>query len=99
MSNLFNLFSNSTFRCSVTDCFNCVLHKGMDPLSKAQLIEQFMNVDPIKAEISSLATSTDKSDEQIEFLVKFSKLMNTIGIELIEAFKKVKGKLSNESTE
>ena len=95
MNNLFNLFPNETFRCAVTDCFNAILHKGMDSLAKTQLIEQFMNVDSIKSKLTEICDSSrsDNFDDNTNlFVVKYSKLMNTIGIELIEAFKKFKVK-------
>ncbi|CAG2105834.1 unnamed protein product, partial [Medioppia subpectinata] len=95
MTNLFNLFPIDTFRCSVTDCFNGILHKGMDSLAKTQLIEQFMNVESIKHKLLLICDSTHANESQGNdslFTVKFSKLMNTIGIELIEAFKKFKTK-------
>ena len=98
MTNLFNLFPNETFRCAVTDCFNGILHKGMDPLAKTQLIEQFMNVESIKVKLTQICDSSQSylksvvNEDESLFTVKFSKLMNTIGIELIEAFKKSKTK-------
>lgn len=97
MNNLFNLFSNPTFRCSVTDCFSSIIHKGMDSIAKTQLIEQFMNVESIKVQLIEICNSqvTDESDEDYLYLVKFSKLMNVIGIELIESFKKLKTTKSN----
>lgn len=97
MSNLFNLFPNETFRCAVTDCFNAILHKGMDSLAKTQLIEQFMNVESIKSKLTEICDSSQSDnldDNTCLFVVKYSKLMNTIGIELIEAFKKFKAKNS-----
>ncbi len=97
MTNLFNLFPNETFRCSVTDCFNNILHKGMDSLAKTQLIEQFMNVESIKIKLAQICNNShvcakNDSEDNVLFVIKFSKLMNTIGIELIEAFKKLKSK-------
>lgn len=99
MPSLFNLFTEEPFRCCVTDCFNGVLHKGMDPLAKAQLIEQFISVETIKEKFSEIGTklSTDLPENELIFITKFAKLINTIGVELIEAFKKLKSKLNTES--
>lgn len=99
MSTLFNLFEKSEFRCSVCECFNGILHKGMDPLAKTELIQQFMSVESIKCKLEQLvqnnrlaSSSLNRNSRDEEFLVKLSKLINTIGIELVEAFKKIKPK-------
>lgn len=94
MSKLFALFTNENFRCSVCDCFAGVLHKGMDPLSKTALIEQFLAVNAIKQKLHAIITSNNEQDET--FLVKLSRLINTIGLELIESFKKIKAKSVTE---
>ncbi|XP_054160885.1 exportin-T-like [Oppia nitens] len=97
MTNLFNLFPFDTFRCSVTDCFNGILHKGMDSLAKTQLIQQFMSVESIKQKLTQIFNTSivcDTDENNNLFVIKFSKLMNTIGIELIEALKKFKSKSS-----
>ena len=91
MSNLFGLFEKLEYRCAVCDCFNSVLHKGMDPIAKSQLIEQFMNVEGIKVKLREMIHRTELSRNE-DFSIKLSKLFNTIGLELIESFKKIKPK-------
>lgn len=92
MSNLFNLFEKNEYRCAVCECFNSILHKGMDPIAKTQLIEQFMKVDAIKVKLQEIVACNDVHRRDEDFLVKLSKLFNTIGLQLIEAFRKVKPK-------
>lgn len=96
MSKLFALFTLDDFRCSVCDCFAGVLRKGMDPLAKTSLIEQFLAVDAIKQKLHAIINCNSEDDQ--EFLIKLSRLMNTIGLELILSFKKVKSKVSIQPT-
>jgi exportin-T len=96
MSRLFSMFDKKEFRCSVCDCFSGILHKGMDPLAKTTLIQQFVNVPAIKERLESIV-SERSHDIDADFLVKLAKLINTIGVELIEAFKKTKGKSSAQN--
>src|SRR5699024_3779062 len=81
---------NDLFRPSVTDCFNAILRKGMDPIAKTQIIENFLNIEHIKKTLSDIFISPHLYSS--EFIEKISHLFNTIGIELIEAFKKMKSK-------
>lgn len=90
MTNLFSLFSNDFFRSSVTECFNAILRKGMDPLTKAQFIENFINIEYIKKALIDIFAPASLMN--LDFVSKFSTLINTIGIELIESFKKLKSK-------
>lgn len=92
MANLFNLFSNDLFRCAVTDCFNAILRKGMDPLAKTQIIENFLSIEYIKTTINNIFTASNV--HILEFVEKFASLVNTIGIELIDSYKKLKTKTS-----
>ncbi|RWS27432.1 Exportin-T-like protein [Leptotrombidium deliense] len=99
MSDLFKLFEKIEYRCAVCECFTNILHKGMDPQSKAQLIEQFMAVDSVKAKFISVSNNSDCEDEEErEFTVKLSRLFNTAGLELVECYKKVKPKQSIEES-
>ncbi|RWS07338.1 Exportin-T-like protein [Dinothrombium tinctorium] len=96
MTDLFNLFNKIEYRCAVCDCFSGILHKGMDPHSKVTLIEQFMAVDVVKEKFNIANIMKDDNDQlHKEFLVKLAKLFNTIGLELIECYKKVKPKNNN----
>lgn len=90
MSNLFTLFTSELFRSSVTDCFNSILRKGMDPFAKTQIIENFINIDYIKKTLTDIFAP---NVTDFEFVSKFANLINTMGTELIEAFKKLKGKI------
>lgn len=94
MTKLFSLFEKQEFRCAVCDCFNGILHKGMDPIAKAQLIEQFMNVDAIKEKLREMIGGLEV-DRNEEFITKMAKLLNTIGLELVDAYKKIKPKQGN----
>ena len=89
MSRLFSMFDKKEFRCSVCDCFSGILHKGMDPLAKTTLIQQFVSVPAIKDKLERIVSG--RQDVDVDFLTKLAKLINTIGIELIEAFKKTRG--------
>ena len=94
MSVLFDMFQDVQFRCSVCECFNGVLHKGMDATTKTQLIESFVNVDTIKSKLTLMINGGEPSRDE-EFMIKMSKLVNTIGLELIESYKKLKPKQSS----
>lgn len=94
MSVLFDMFQDVKFRCSVCECFNGILHKGMDASLKTQLIESFINVETIKCKLNSLISGNEPARDE-EFMIKMSKLVNTIGLELIESFKKLKPKPVN----
>lgn len=96
MSRLFSLFDKKDFRCSVCDTFGGILHKGMDPLAKTGMVEQFMSVQAIKDKLSRIVSGTEPNLDE-EFMIKLSKLMNTIGVQLIDSLKKSKAKgLSSE---
>lgn len=97
MSNLFDLFSNEIFRCPVTECFNAILRKGMDPIAKAQIIENFLNIEFIKTTITNIFTPSNI--HSMFFIEKFASLVNTIGVELIDSFKKMKNKATGNHTE
>lgn len=86
MSSLFMLFSEAQYRCGVIDCFNEILRKGMDPRAKTQIIEDFMNIECIKGTIAAIIERRHVPDQA--FVEKFARLVNTIGIELIEAYRK-----------
>jgi len=92
MTNLFQLFSKIEFRTAVCNCFNGILHKGMDPLAKVQLIEQFMKVEVMQEKFAQI-NSIQENDSDYEFYTSLAKLFNTIGIELIECLKKAKSKI------
>lgn len=94
---LFALFEKPEFRCSVCDCLTGILHKGMDPLVKTQLVEQLMSVDAFKLKLQQVI-SRQAVDHDDEFVIKLSKLVNTMGIELIEAQKKTKGKAAQDAS-
>lgn len=94
---LFALFEKPEFRCSVCDCLTGILHKGMDPLIKTQLVEQLMGIETFKQKLQ-LVLSPSAVDRDEEFVMKLSKLVNTAGIELIEAHKKMKGKACQDAT-
>ncbi|XP_046912928.2 exportin-T-like [Dermatophagoides farinae] len=90
---LFMLFSNVQYRCSVVECFGCILKKGMDPLAKTQLIEEFLNFELIKTTLVEIFTI--HNDINVGFVEKFASLINTIGIELIEAQKKLRSRMTS----
>ncbi|KAI1301918.1 Exportin-T [Halotydeus destructor] len=92
MSNLFSLFEKPSYRCAVCDCFNNILHKGMDPIAKTQLIEQFMEVDAIKEKLRAMVMNSADASSNEDFRVKLSRLLNTIGIQLVDSLKKIKPK-------
>ena len=94
---LFVLFEKPEFRCSVCDCLTGILHKGMDPLVKTQLVEQLMSVPAFKLKLQEVI-SRNAGDHDDEFVTKLSKLVNTVGIELIEAHKKTKAKAALDAS-
>ncbi|KAJ6219416.1 hypothetical protein RDWZM_005228 [Blomia tropicalis] len=98
MTNLFTLFTNNMFRLAVADCFNAILRKGMDPIAKTQIIENFMNIEYIKKTIFDIFTSPTNSSNELEFVAKISYLINTMGIELIDSFKKLKCRSTGNQT-
>lgn len=90
------MFQDVQFRCSVCECFNGILHKGMEATTKTQLIESFVNVDTIKSKLTSMINGAEPSRDE-EFMIKMSKLVNTIGLELIDSYKKLKPKQTAQS--
>ncbi len=98
MSNLFSLFTSELFRAAVTDCFNAILRKGMDPFAKTAIIENFISIDFIKATLREVFVQPTTTEDSLEFVSKFAQLINTIGTELIEAYRKVKGKTGGGSS-
>ncbi|KAI7697392.1 Exportin-T [Sarcoptes scabiei] len=90
MSTLMVLFSDVQYCSPALDCFISILRKGMDPLAKTRLIEDFLNFNLIKQTLSEVIQANHMS----HFVEKFSSLINAVGIELIEAQKKLKIKIN-----
>ena len=94
MMALFSIFSNPHYRCSLLDCFGSILKKGMDPLTKLQFIENFLKIDSIKDSLNIIFTP---EFDDISYLRKLSNFFNTIGVELIDAYRKHKDKTNAEA--
>lgn len=88
---LFSFFSNVEYRYSAVNCINCILKKGMDPTQKVKMIETFLDIDLIKNTLENI----NSNEFNVEFIEKIAVFYNTIGIELIEAYKKIVTKLSS----
>ncbi|KAL7641021.1 UNVERIFIED_CONTAM: hypothetical protein RMT77_008158 [Armadillidium vulgare] len=73
-------------REAAADCIHEILQKGMEPVAKTQLIESFYSV----LDQAGVLKPIDDSDS--DFLVKLSKLVNCIGVQLISSWHKLEKK-------
>ncbi|XP_064632186.1 exportin-T-like [Lineus longissimus] len=70
-------------RESACDCIHEIVSKGMDPVMKTKLIESFASV------LQDTGVMAVSDDEEGDFLAKLSKLVNTMGINLIGAWQRL----------
>ncbi|XP_013382049.1 exportin-T [Lingula anatina] len=70
-------------RESACDCIHEIISKGMDPVAKTKLIESFTNV------LDSAGVIHPTEDEEGDFVAKLSKLVNGMGLQLIQAWQKL----------
>lgn len=70
------------------DCIHEIIYKGMDPLAKTQLIESFVTV------LDQAGVLKPEDDDDSDFLVKLARLINGIGVQLIQAWQKLEKKES-----
>lgn len=87
ISLLLKYFCIVTLRESAAECLHDILSKGMEPLAKLQLIETLVKV----LESSQILTSArnEDDDDDIEFQIKMSKLVNGIGMGLLTTYNKL----------
>ncbi|KAL3853848.1 hypothetical protein ACJMK2_017348 [Sinanodonta woodiana] len=72
-------------RESACDCIHDILSKGMEPLGKVELVESFTTV------LQNSGSLQPPEDEDDEFVVKLSRLVNNMGVQLISSWQKLKG--------
>lgn len=70
-------------REAAADCIHEIITKGMDPVTKAQLIESFVTV------LDQAGVLKPVDDDDSDFLVKLARLINGIGVQLILAWQKL----------
>ncbi|CAL4069597.1 unnamed protein product, partial [Meganyctiphanes norvegica] len=75
-------------REAAADCIHEIINKGMDPLVKTQLIESFVTV------LDQAGVLKPEDDDDSDFLVKLARLINGIGVQLIQAWQKLDKKES-----
>ncbi|OQR76443.1 exportin-T-like [Tropilaelaps mercedesae] len=66
------LSRESEIREAAVECFTEVVHKGMDPAAKIQLIHSLL----VALQPTLDAVSPATSDEEIDFVIKLSKMLN-----------------------
>ncbi|XP_064088049.1 exportin-T-like [Macrobrachium nipponense] len=79
-------------REAAADCIHEIITKGMDPLTKTQLIESFVTV------LDQAGVLKPVDDDDSDFLVKLARLINGIGVQLILSWQKL-DKADNEKRE
>lgn len=70
-------------RESAADCLHSILSKGMDPMSKAKLVESLCNV------LTAAGVFKPLEGDETDFTVKMSNLVNGIGVNLIDSYNKL----------
>ncbi|KAK7083729.1 hypothetical protein SK128_023939 [Halocaridina rubra] len=70
-------------REAAADCIHEIITKGMDPLTKTQLIESFVTV------LDQAGVLKPVDDDDSDFLVKLARLINGIGAQLILSWQKL----------
>ncbi|XP_076057479.1 exportin-T-like isoform X2 [Oratosquilla oratoria] len=75
--------SRPLLREAAADCIHEIITKGMDPVYKTQLIESFVTV------LDQAGVLKPIDDDDSDFLVKLSKLVNGIGVQLILSWQKL----------
>ncbi|XP_042220195.1 exportin-T-like isoform X2 [Homarus americanus] len=73
-------------REAAADCIHEIITKGMDPVTKTQLIESFVTV------LDQAGVLKPVDDDDSDFLVKLARLINGIGVQLILAWQKLEKK-------
>lgn len=79
-------------REAAADCIHEIITKGMDPVTKTQLIESFVTV------LDQAGVLKPVDDDDSDFLVKLARLINGIGVQLILSWQKL-DKADNEKRE
>lgn len=70
-------------REAAADCIHEIITKGMDPVTKTQLIESFVTV------LDQAGVLKPIDDDDSDFLVKLARLINGIGVQLIQSWQKL----------
>ena len=71
-------------RETAADALSNIVSKGMEPVAKIKLVESYMEV----LEASNLACPPP--DEDVDFVIKMASLINCMGIQLLDCWKKVR---------
>ncbi|KAK4305520.1 hypothetical protein Pmani_022598 [Petrolisthes manimaculis] len=77
-------------REAAADCIHEIITKGMDPVTKTQLIESFVTV------LDQAGVLKPVDDDDSDFLVKLARLINGIGVQLILSWQKLDKKESEK---
>lgn len=77
-------------REAAADCIHEIITKGMDPVTKTQLIESFVTV------LDQAGVLKPVDDDDSDFLVKLARLINGIGVQLILSWQKLDKKESSK---
>ncbi|KAK4305518.1 hypothetical protein Pmani_022598 [Petrolisthes manimaculis] len=70
-------------REAAADCIHEIITKGMDPVTKTQLIESFVTV------LDQAGVLKPVDDDDSDFLVKLARLINGIGVQLILSWQNI----------
>lgn len=87
---LLSLLHRIESREAATDCLHDIISKGMEPLDKLQLIETLVPV------LQSSGMLKPLQDDETDFSCKLSRLVNGIGLNLIDAHTKLSKSGSTE---
>ncbi|UYV62673.1 XPOT [Cordylochernes scorpioides] len=95
VTTLLSLLARTEFREAAADCLREIIAKGMDPRAKATLVESFLE------KLTQVgAFQVIKNEEDSEYVVKLSRLMNVMGTSLVEGYNKIlKSGGNNNNTE
>ncbi|KAK2148689.1 hypothetical protein LSH36_487g04031 [Paralvinella palmiformis] len=80
---LLRFMAKPLLRESSCDCIHEIILKGMDPLGKTKLIESFITV------LDSAGLLNTLEDNEGDYLSKLGKLINGIGLQLIQCWQKL----------
>ncbi|XP_043943980.1 exportin-T [Protopterus annectens] len=88
---LLKFMSVDVLREEACDCLSEIVNKGMDPVDKMKLVESLCQV------LQSAGFFSIEQEEDVDFLAKFSKLINGMGQSLIASWSKLlkNGDLNN----
>ncbi|XP_065673145.1 exportin-T isoform X2 [Hydra vulgaris] len=90
ISHLLGYLSNEKLRGSTCSCLLEIINKGMEPAPKTQLVKSLAKV------LENTGVLSANIEDETDFTVKLSSLINGMGVQLISSFNKL-SKIESES--